>query len=144
MDRHAEPRGWSDRELLTAIAGIDREAFTALYRRHLSAVLAFLVQETGDSEIAADLTAEVFAAVMLAARRYQPQHESAVADQGRGDVERLLASLSADERDAVRARVVAERSYAEIAAELRCSELVVRKRVSRGLGRLREQIEERQ
>jgi RNA polymerase sigma-70 factor (ECF subfamily) len=68
----------------------------------------------------------------------------AIADQGRGDVDRLLASLPADERDAARARVVAERSYAEIAAELRCSELVVRKRVSRGLGRLREQIEERQ
>jgi RNA polymerase sigma factor (sigma-70 family) len=66
----------------------------------------------------------------------------AIVDQGRGDLERLVESLPADERDAVRARVVDERSYPEIATELRCSELVVRKRVSRGLGRLRAQIEE--
>jgi RNA polymerase sigma-70 factor (ECF subfamily) len=39
-------------------------------------------------------------------------------------------------------RVVAERPYAEIAAELRCSELVVRQRVSRGLKRLRSEMEE--
>jgi RNA polymerase sigma-70 factor (ECF subfamily) len=190
MNRYADRRRWSDRELLAAIAGIDREAFTVFYRRHLPVVLAFLAQQTAEPETAADLTAEVFAVVMLAARRYEPQHESAVpwligigrnvlsasrrkrrvqdrarqrlrfdpiefddsdlervlaiVDQGRGDVERLLASLPADERDAVRARVLGERSYADIAAELRCSELVVRKRVSRGLGRLREQIEERQ
>jgi RNA polymerase sigma-70 factor (ECF subfamily) len=43
----------------------------------------------------------------------------------------------------VKARVVDEREYAEIAAVMRCSELVVRKRVSRGLGRLREQVERR-
>jgi RNA polymerase sigma-70 factor (ECF subfamily) len=54
----------------------------------------------------------------------------------------LLASLPAAERDAVRARVVDERTYASIAAEMRCSELVVRKRVSRGLARLRKKLKE--
>ena len=54
----------------------------------------------------------------------------------------LVESLPEDERDAVELRVVHEREYAEIAAELRCSELVVRKRVSRGLARLREQLKE--
>ena len=70
MDRYADRRNWSDRELLAALAGIDREAFTVFYRRHLSVVLAFLAQQTGEPETAADLTAEVFAVVMLAARRY--------------------------------------------------------------------------
>ena len=40
-------------------------------------------------------------------------------------------------------RIVEERTYPEIAVELRCSEMVVRKRVSRGLSRLRRQLEER-
>lgn len=51
----------------------------------------------------------------------------------------LLAGLPVAQRDAIRARVLDERSYAEIARELVCSEAVVRKRVSRGLARLRDQ-----
>jgi RNA polymerase sigma-70 factor (ECF subfamily) len=54
----------------------------------------------------------------------------------------LLSSLPAAERDAVRARVLEERTYASIAAQMRCSELVVRKRVSRGLMRLRNEWRE--
>jgi RNA polymerase sigma-70 factor (ECF subfamily) len=38
--------------------------------------------------------------------------------------------------------VVDERDYAEIAKDLRCSEAVVRKRVSRGLARMRDQMGE--
>jgi DNA-directed RNA polymerase specialized sigma24 family protein len=36
-----------------------------------------------------------------------------------------------------------ERDYEDIAKELRCSEAVVRQRVSRGLARLRRQLERR-
>lgn len=49
----------------------------------------------------------------------------------------LLDVLPVDQRDALVARHVDGREYAEIAAELRCSESVVRKRVSRGLKSLR-------
>lgn len=49
----------------------------------------------------------------------------------------LLGELPAGERDAILGRVVDERDYAELAADLGCSTLVVRKRVSRGLARLR-------
>jgi DNA-directed RNA polymerase specialized sigma24 family protein len=38
--------------------------------------------------------------------------------------------------------VVDERGYPEIARDLRCSEAVVRRRVSRGLAALRDQVEE--
>ena len=55
---------------------------------------------------------------------------------------RLLEALPFDQRDAVRARVVDERSYEEIAAELGCSQSVVRQRVSRGVRAMREQITE--
>jgi RNA polymerase sigma-70 factor, ECF subfamily len=167
----------SDEELLAAISRRDGDAFTAFYRRHLPRVVAYLLRETGDRELAADLTAEVFAAALVGARRYKPKHDSALpwllgiarntvgASRRRGRVEararrrlgyepvafeepdfdrtdELLSSLPAAERDAVRARVLEERTYASIAADMRCSELVVRKRVSRGLMRLRNEWRE--
>jgi RNA polymerase sigma factor (sigma-70 family) len=49
----------------------------------------------------------------------------------------VLDSLPRDEQAAVRARVLDEREYREIASELDCSESVVRQRVSRGLARAR-------
>ena len=45
----------------------------------------------------------------------------------------LLERLPPDQADAVRARVLEQRSYKDIAASVRVSEAVVRKRVSRGL-----------
>jgi RNA polymerase sigma-70 factor (ECF subfamily) len=57
-------------------------------------------------------------------------------------LDRALDELPGHQRDAVLARVVDERSYAEIAAEMRCSEMLVRQRVSRGLGYLRSRIKE--
>jgi RNA polymerase sigma factor (sigma-70 family) len=156
------------------------------YRRHLPAVLALLLRETLDREAAADLAAEVFAAVLLAAGRYAEQGESATpwvlgiarnkvlmsfrrgrveararhrlgfqaVALGDADLERieevalgeggrlvaLVDGLPEDERVAVRSRVLEERPYPDIAGELQCSELVIRKRVSRGLVRMREQL----
>ena len=49
----------------------------------------------------------------------------------------LLDRLPADQAQAVRARIVEERPYKLIAAEVRCSESVIRQRVSRGLATLR-------
>jgi RNA polymerase sigma-70 factor (ECF subfamily) len=178
---------WSDGELLAAIAARDGEACAVFYRRHLPRTVAYLMCETHDPEVAADLTGEVFAVVIAAARRYRAELDSAApwvigiarnvlaASRRRGRVEdrmrrrlgveaievsdedveetvaigepagggvvELVELLPSGEREAVKARVVDERGYGEIAAELRCSELVVRKRVSRGLGRLRRHLE---
>jgi RNA polymerase sigma factor (sigma-70 family) len=52
-----------------------------------------------------------------------------------------LAELPADQSTAIRARIVEEHSYAEIAARMCCSESVARKRVSRGLASLRQSLE---
>ena len=185
-ERPRNRRRWSDAELLSAIAARDGAAFAVFYRRHLPAVLAFLIRETRDREAAADLAAEVFAAVLLAAARYEQQGESAtpwvlgiarnkllmsfrrgrveararhrlgfkavaleesdldrIEEVAQGDGGRLVAlveDLPEDERVAVRSRVLDERPYREIATELRCSELVIRKRVSRGLARMRDQL----
>ena len=52
----------------------------------------------------------------------------------------LLETLTPEQREAIEAHHLEERGYAEIAADLECSEGVVRKRVSRGLAALRVQL----
>ena len=51
-----------------------------------------------------------------------------------------LAGLPAAQRQAVEEHVLRERDYTEIAGKLRCSEALVRKRVSRGLRALRTRL----
>jgi RNA polymerase sigma factor (sigma-70 family) len=65
-----------------------------------------------------------------------------LATSGSGPLLRLVDDLPPDERLAIRSRVLDERPYREIATELQCSEMVIRKRVSRGLARMRDQLEE--
>ena len=178
----------SDDELLAATRA-DPDAFAILYRRHVTALLAYFVRRTRDAELAADLTAETFAAALDGAHRFRPDRGEAAAwlygiarrqlshAQKRGAVEdrarrRLgmapihltdeaiervealaaadasaavlrdgLAALPDDQRQAVLARVLDEREYADIAIAARTSESVVRKRVSRGLAGLRSRLE---
>lgn len=61
----------TDAELLAA-SGREPEAFGAFYRRHVDWVMRVAVRRTGSPEHAADLTAETFAAALLASDRYQP------------------------------------------------------------------------
>lgn len=58
-------------------------------------------------------------------------------EQSAVDLRAALTSLPAEQRDGVLRRVVLEEDYTTIASDLRCSEQVVRKRVSRGLAALR-------
>jgi RNA polymerase sigma factor (sigma-70 family) len=179
----------TDGELLTAVVAGDGQAFASFYRRHLPVVVAFLLRETGDREVTADLTAEVFAAVFLAARRFRSRGDGSARpwvlgiarnklreSRRRGRIEdrarrrlafepevlddddlarveelaagaavpvlELVEQLPEGQRDAVRFRFVENREYDDIARQLRCSELVVRQRVSRGLARLRDQLTE--
>lgn len=188
MARTRGPAERLDSELLTSIAKHDQQACAVFYRRHLPGTVAYLMRETRDPELAADLTAEVFASVIVSARRYKPQTETAapwviaiarnvlansrrrgrVQDRVRrrlaieplelddddlertaslaveeiGPVAELVEALPVAERYAVKARVLDQRSYSEIATSLHCSEMVVRKRVSRGLARVRRTLEE--
>lgn len=59
-----------------------------------------------------------------------------------GRVLRLLEALPSDQRDAAQARVSDEPPPGEIAVELRCSDSVVRKRVSRGAQTIRARLRE--
>jgi RNA polymerase sigma factor (sigma-70 family) len=62
--------------------------------------------------------------------------------RGAVDLRAALAALPAAQREAVLRRVLAEQPYPEIAAEVGCSEQVVRQRVARGLARLRRDLKE--
>ena len=66
-----------------------------------------------------------------------------IADRADVRLRDALVALEAVQREAVIRRVVLEESYRTIAADLRCSEQVARKRVSRGLARLRGSLEGR-
>lgn len=149
-------------------------------------MLGYFLRRVGDPELAADLTAETFAAALGAAARYKPVGATAapwlfaiahntlarslrrrqVEDRARrrlgisdaivldaaqleldmviGDqwVAELLDRLPVDQREAVHARIVEQLSYSEIADRLATSELVIRKRVSRGLAALRQETED--
>ena len=73
----------------------------------------------------------------LALPRVQIDEDVAERIERLGAEERALELLPPDQADAVRARVLERRSSKDIAASVRVSEAVVRKRVSRGLLTLR-------
>lgn len=159
----------------------DLEDFGRFYDRYVRSLLAFFQRRTLDPEVAADLTAETFAAAMVARGRYEAWTSTAAAwlfgiahhkladYHRRGSTEERMRSrlgmepvpvsaedaemirwlgeevasqmvedLPPDQRDAIRAHVLEDRDYAEIARSQRLSEATVRKRVSRGLRVLRD------
>jgi RNA polymerase sigma factor (sigma-70 family) len=163
------------------LAGGDPAAFERFYVKHVETLLGFFARRTRDPELAADLTAETFAAALAGRRRYRPEAGPASAwlygiamhkltdAQRRGYAERrmrrrlgmerielsdadlaridllgelgearvLMDRLAPEQREAIAARVLDERPYDQIAADLETSEAVVRKRVSRGLAAMR-------
>lgn len=65
-----------------------------------------------------------------------------LASVGSLDLDRFLDQLPKDQRTALVERVLEERDYAAIAADMACSEMLVRQRVHRGLRHLRRILEE--
>jgi RNA polymerase sigma-70 factor (ECF subfamily) len=173
----ADPR--TDEELLNA-SRTDAQAFAAFYDRYFAVVLGFFRNRVRGGDVAFDLTAETFAAVLVSLDRFRPEAGLArswlfgiarnklnealrageVEDRARRElmmqpvtldeedlrvidsatsspVLELLEDLPVAQKEAITARHLDDREYAEIAREIKCSESVVRKRVSRGLARLR-------
>src|SRR4051812_11059408 len=62
------PEVRSDEDLLSARDGATFEQF---YRRYADRMLGYFVRRTHDAELAADLTAETFAAALTSRRRYR-------------------------------------------------------------------------
>jgi RNA polymerase sigma factor (sigma-70 family) len=180
--------GWASRSDEELLGARDPEAFAVLYRRHVDQLLAFFLRRTRRADLAADLTAETFAAALEGAGRYDAARGPAVAwlygiarhqltrtaERGRVEdrarrrlgmerivlddeaLERIealaslplsraalgaaLADLPGAQGEAVRARVLDEADYAEIARRAGTSSLVARQHVSRGLAGLRRRL----
>jgi RNA polymerase sigma factor (sigma-70 family) len=58
--------------------GRDPDAFEAFYRRHVEAISRFVARRVADPHTAADLTAEVFVAVIESAHTFRPDAGSEV------------------------------------------------------------------
>jgi len=169
---------WTDERLLSATRGGEAEAFGVFFEHRLC----------GSAELAGEVTAETFAAALLAVHRGRAAHvregapwllgiarhklidsfrAAEVQDAARRELElgpiavedgelaridrlaglegplrEALGELSVQERDVLVKRVLLDRTYAEIAAETHSSPAVIRKRVSRGLARIRHTIGE--
>jgi RNA polymerase sigma factor (sigma-70 family) len=54
------------------LARSDADSFGEFYRRHARRLAGWLMRMTGDAEVAADLTAETFAAALVGRERYDP------------------------------------------------------------------------
>ncbi|RAO11794.1 RNA polymerase sigma factor [Micromonospora noduli] len=59
-----------------AAIGADPEAFERFYRRHVETISRFVARRVDDPHTAADLTAEVFLAVIDSATSYRPERGS--------------------------------------------------------------------
>jgi RNA polymerase sigma factor (sigma-70 family) len=161
----------------------DSEDFGLFYDRYVDMLLGYFARRVHDPELAADLTAETFAAALAARKRFRRASTPAIAwlfgiaqhkltdYHRRGSAEdrmrrrlgmerlpvgeedrelitmlghdaawQLIDELPPDQREAVRAHVLDDRTYADIAIAGQTSEAVVRKRVSRGLGALRQRM----
>ncbi len=57
----------------------DPDAFERFYREHVEAVQRFVARRVGDPELAADLTGDIFVAVIDSAARYSPSRGAPVA-----------------------------------------------------------------
>jgi Sigma-70 region 2 len=64
----------TDEELLTSH---ELGSFALFYRAHVDELLGFFCRRTGDAELAADLTAETFAAALAGRRRFRSEAGSA-------------------------------------------------------------------
>jgi RNA polymerase sigma-70 factor, ECF subfamily len=166
------------------LAHPDADAFAEFYRRHARKLAGYLMRATADAEVAADLTAETFAAALVSRSRYRANQampatwlygiaghklndwlrrghaedkarrrlgveRPPLADDdvreleylaGEVTVVELLEQLPRDQRAALRARLLDERDYGEIAVAEGVSEAAIRQRVSRGLAGLRRRI----
>ena len=69
----------SDSDLLRLLSGGDEKAFLDFYRRHQGVVYRFALQMSGKTEIAEEVTQDVFVVVMKLAKRYDSERGSVAA-----------------------------------------------------------------
>lgn len=183
MGRPRAMQALTDQELLAKARAGHGRAFEVVYRRNHPVVLALLARRVPEPELAADLLAETFAALLVlvrderrplpplpvawlsltaqhllidsfrrgqveaAARQRLAMEPVEIEDRDLLRIQRLAEEtdllhelstrLPPEQLEALRARIFDGVDYPTIADDLRCSEAVIRKRVSRALRTLR-------
>lgn len=117
-------RGRSDSEALAWIFGIARHQLSSYFRRGT-------VERRALARLGLQLTS-------LSDLDYERIDELAGLQTQRAAMAEALGGLSVDQREALRLRIVEERSYAELAGNLGITEQTARSRVSRALRALAE------
>lgn len=125
-----------DDDALLVAAADDPEAFAAFYRAHVRGVVGYFRRRVGSAELAADLTAETFAAALEGRHRYAPERGPAAAwlygiarrqlvtFQRRGHVERRarrrmgMARIDLTDEMLERVEAVADAELAQVDAAL--------------------------
>jgi RNA polymerase sigma-70 factor (ECF subfamily) len=159
----------TDEELLPALRRGDEVAFTVLYRRRQGAIFRYVLQMSGGRETAAEVTQEVFLALMrqgggldsdrgtvlswlyAVARRYEslPEDEMEIAVDPREDLEHAelreqprarIPALPAVFREVLVLCVVEEMSYAKAARIAEVPEGTIRSRLHRAKALLAERL----
>jgi RNA polymerase sigma-70 factor (ECF subfamily) len=181
---------WSQRTDGELLRSRDSEAFREFYVRYERTVVTFVGARVRNAELVADITAETFAAALLAARRFRDDGTPAIgwllgiarnkmhqcferqgierralqrlgidrievtdasldrvetvmdAEHPDNPILALLEELPQDQRETVRAHVLEEQSYDEIARRWGISQGLARQRVSRGLRSMRLSMKE--
>jgi len=100
----------ADSDLMRRTAAGDRDAFTALYRRHQAMVYRFARLMTGCNSTAEDIVQDVFLVVMRDAARYDPARAA------------LSSYLYGIARHHTRRRLARDRQF--VAFDSRCSEVM--------------------
>lgn len=119
-------RAGSDGEAAAWVYGIAANKLAAHYRRGM-------IERRATDRLVATLRAPTHQEVSAIERLAETEAEP-------GALTAALAGLSGDQRAAVRARVLDERSYEAVSRELGVSEQAARARVSRGLRALRRAV----
>ena len=162
----------ADGELLTRIAGGDREAFEELYGRYSRAVLGLALRRLRDRGRAEDAVQETFTSIWRAASSYRPERgpgapwlyavaRNAISDRGRARneppaeaperaeqawlsfrVHRALESLVRNERELIELAYWGGLSQSEIAERLQIPLGTVKTRTRAALSRLADALEE--
>jgi DNA-directed RNA polymerase specialized sigma24 family protein len=142
----------------------DASAFRELYDRYAVRIHGYHLRRSGDPDAAQDLAAETFAQAWFARARFRDDADGSAGPWlfgiarnvllasvrrrrlERGACERLglldrIDRPTADQRDAIRMRIVEDLSYSAAAARLDATPQTVRARVSRGLRTLRTRLD---
>src|ERR1019366_254681 len=120
------------------------DAFERLFEEHAERLFSFLAYRTGNRALAEDLLSETFERVLRTVGADSPSQQSdagMAAVEHRDELQRALATLGEDEREALALRFGADLKLRDVARLLGDGESAVEGRIYRALRKLRAELD---